>query len=76
VRLGSWPVPPLFRLVREVAVGMPTHELYRTLNMGVGMVVVCAAADVALVQSQIPETTWVIGQLVATEGAGREVVLQ
>jgi len=75
VRLGSWPVPPLFRLVRDVAAGMPTHELYRTLNMGVGMVVVCAAADLALVQSQIPETTWVIGSLVAADGRGREVVL-
>ena len=64
IQLGSWPVPPLFRLVREVATGMDTHELYRTLNMGVGMVVVCAAADVATVQSQIPEQTWVIGELV------------
>jgi phosphoribosylamine--glycine ligase/phosphoribosylaminoimidazole synthetase len=64
IRLGSWPVPPLFRLVREVAVGMDTHELYRTLNMGVGMVVVCAAADVAAVQAMIPETTWAIGELV------------
>lgn len=68
VRLGSWPVPPLFRLVREVAVGMPTRELYRTVNMGVGMVVVCAAADVATVQAQIPEETWVIGELVAGTG--------
>jgi phosphoribosylaminoimidazole (AIR) synthetase len=63
IQLGSWPVPPLFRLVREVAVGMDTHELYRTLNMGVGMVVVCAAGDVAEVQSMIPETTWLIGSL-------------
>ena len=64
IRLGSWPVPPLFRLVREVAVGMDTHELHRTLNMGVGMVVVCAAGDVAAVQGMIPEPTWVIGELV------------
>ncbi|MEQ1702259.1 MAG: phosphoribosylformylglycinamidine cyclo-ligase, partial [Ilumatobacteraceae bacterium] len=63
IQLGSWPVPPLFRLVREVAVGMDTHELYRTLNMGVGMVVVVAADDVAAVQAMIPEQTWVIGSL-------------
>ncbi len=75
IQLGSWPVPPLFSLVREVAVGMDTHELYRTLNMGVGMVVVCAAADVAPVQSMIPEETWVIGSLVATDGPGRTVHL-
>ena len=42
VELGSWPVPPLFRLVRELATGLDAHELHRTLNMGIGMVVVCA----------------------------------
>lgn len=75
VQLGSWPVPPLFRLVREVAVGMDTHELYRTLNMGVGMVLVCSPDEVAAVQGLINEPTWVIGQLVAADAAGRTVVL-
>ena len=64
VQLGSWPVPPLFRLVREAAVGMSTHELYRTLNMGVGMVVVVAPERLADLQATIPEETWVIGELV------------
>ena len=44
VRLGSWPVPPLFQLVRELATGVDTHELHRMLNMGIGMVVVCDPA--------------------------------
>jgi len=26
VRLGSWPVPPLFRLVAEVATGLDVHD--------------------------------------------------
>jgi len=65
IQLGSWPVPPLFRLVRELAPNLDAHELHRTLNMGVGMVVVCAAGDVAAVQASIAETTWVIGRLVA-----------
>ncbi|MDO8389826.1 MAG: phosphoribosylamine--glycine ligase [Actinomycetota bacterium] len=67
IQLGSWPVPPLFRLVQEVA-ALPTHELYRTLNMGVGMVAICAAQDLAAVQASIPEPTWVIGTL--TPGTG------
>ena len=68
IELGSWPVPPLFRLVRELATGLDTHELHRTLNMGIGMVVVCAPGDVAAVQDAIPEETWVIGELVAGDG--------
>ncbi len=68
IELGSWPVPPLFRLVRELATGLVAHELHRTLNMGIGMVVVCAAADVDAVQAAIAEETWVIGELVPGSG--------
>ena len=64
IHLGSWPVPPLFRLVQELATGLDAIELHRTLNMGIGMVVVCAAADATTVQAAIPEETWVIGELV------------
>lgn len=67
IDLTSWPVPPLFRLVRELTPQMSTDELYRTLNMGIGMVVVCDPADAADVQAAIPETTWQIGSLVAGE---------
>jgi phosphoribosylamine--glycine ligase/phosphoribosylaminoimidazole synthetase len=65
VRLGSWPVPPLFDLVRSVCTGLDDHELYRTLNMGVGMVLIVAPEHVGAVQESIDERTWVIGELVA-----------
>jgi phosphoribosylamine--glycine ligase/phosphoribosylformylglycinamidine cyclo-ligase len=60
-------VPPLFELVRSVATELSTAELYRTLNMGIGMVVVCAADDVAELRGAIAEPTWVIGRLEATD---------
>ena len=69
IRLGSWPVSPLFRLARELTPLMSTDELYRTLNMGIGMVVVCAPGDVATLQGAIAEPTWVIGEL--APGTGR-----
>ena len=43
--------------------------------MGIGMVVVCAAADVDLVQSAIAEQTWVIGELVAHQPAAERLRL-
>ena len=49
---------------------MDLLELYRTVNMGIGMVVIVRPDDVAAVQASIPETTWVIGELVP----GRKVV--
>jgi phosphoribosylaminoimidazole synthetase len=78
IELGSWPIPPLFALVREVAVGMPTEELYRTLNMGIGMVVVCSPEQADAVQGMIDEPTWRIGELVAAAAGtpGRKVALR
>ncbi len=71
VRLGSWPVPPLFRLVRDVS-GLDASELHRTLNMGVGMVIVTSSRDAAAVAALIAEPTWVIGEI--TDRAGVDLV--
>jgi phosphoribosylaminoimidazole synthetase len=76
IDLESWPVPPLFQLVRDLATQLDAYELYRTLNMGIGMVVVCASGDVAAVQGLIDEPTWVIGRLVASENSERRVQLR
>ena len=75
IELRSWPRGPLFELVRELATGVDDHELHRMLNMGIGMVVVCAADDVDAVQAAIGEDTWVIGALVGGERGGRRVHL-
>jgi phosphoribosylaminoimidazole synthetase len=76
IDLNSWPVPPLFQLAREVANRLDTYELYRTLNMGIGMVVVCAPGDVDTVRSAIDEPTWIIGQLVQHSGDRQRVQLR
>ena len=76
VTLGSWPVPPLFALVRDLLPGMGARELHRTLNMGVGMVIVCAEADADGIRSAIDEDTWVIGRLVEGQAGHREVHLR
>jgi phosphoribosylamine--glycine ligase/phosphoribosylaminoimidazole synthetase len=68
VRLGSWPVPPLFELVRSACTGLDDHELHRTVNMGIGMVLVCAEANVGAVQAAIDERTWIIGSIVSSVG--------
>lgn len=62
INLGSWPMPPLFQLVSELST-LDTDELYRTLNMGVGMVVIVAPEHVTAVQRSINEETWIIGEL-------------
>ena len=75
IELGSWRRGPLFDLIAELATGVDTHELHRMLNMGVGMVVVCAEDDVADVRAAIGEETWVIGTLVRSEPGSHQVHL-
>ena len=41
IRKDSWPVLPLFDLLRELG-NVTDNEMYRTFNMGVGMVIVCS----------------------------------
>jgi phosphoribosylaminoimidazole synthetase len=64
ITLGSWPVPPLFQLVTELTPEVSDHERHRMLNMGIGMVIVCAANDATTLRNAIDEPTWMIGELV------------
>jgi phosphoribosylformylglycinamidine cyclo-ligase len=71
VRLGSWPVPPLFKLIQQRG-RVTTAEMHRVFNMGIGLVVIVAAERAAALQAALGEESWVIGQLVA---GPREVTL-
>ena len=66
IRRGSWPVPPLFRLVQEQG-GIDPLEMARVFNLGIGMVVIISPEDLAHVQGVLQEETWVIGELVSGE---------
>ncbi len=70
ITLGSWPLPPLFQLVHDVT-ALDAEELHRTLNMGVGMVLVVSSSDVQRVQDEIDEETWVIGVVTSGDGGVR-----
>jgi phosphoribosylamine--glycine ligase/phosphoribosylaminoimidazole synthetase len=75
VNISSWPKPPLFEFV-ESLVSLDTEELYRTLNMGIGMVLIVAPENADIIQSLITEETWVIGQLETHHCDAPRVILQ
>ena len=61
----SWRVPEVFGVLMEAGKVDPS-EMYRTFNMGVGMVVICAAGDVKSVLSAADHAGlkgWRIGSL-------------
>jgi phosphoribosylformylglycinamidine cyclo-ligase len=71
VELQSWRVPDVFRVLMEAG-NVDSAEMYRTFNMGVGMVVICAPSDatkVMLAAAAAGIEGWVIGSLKPGEGA-------
>ena len=68
IRLGSWNVPPLFRLLVKKG-GLKTAEAYRTFNMGIGMIVVVSRADAAKAKNTV--RCHEIGRIVKGDGRVR-----
>jgi phosphoribosylformylglycinamidine cyclo-ligase len=63
----SWPIPPLFELMRRLG-NVSEGEMYRTFNMGVGMVIVCSRDDAETIQSHLKtrgEACYEIGSVVS-----------
>jgi len=52
IEKGSWPVLPIFTLMRQIG-NVSESEVYRTFNMGVGMVIVCSPADANAIASHL-----------------------
>ncbi|MDK2817402.1 MAG: phosphoribosylformylglycinamidine cyclo-ligase [Moorella sp. (in: firmicutes)] len=67
----SWPVPPVFRLIQENG-KVPEPEMYRTFNMGLGMLAVVAAGDVDRVKARLEAAggeVFVVGEIIPGRGA-------
>ena len=74
VRKSAWAVPPLFRIIQKGG-AVSEEEMYRTFNMGVGMVVIVDPADLHDVEHSLErrgETSYVIGSVVKGSGVSLE----
>ena len=73
VEKGSWPIPPIFRKIQRAG-NVDEREMFRTLNMGVGMALAVSARDadraVALFAER-GQKAWIIGEVVRGK---REVI--
>ena len=70
IDLETWPVPPLFRLLEKHG-AIPPTEMFRAFNMGLGLVLVCAADDTDRVIDLVTEAgepnAFRVGTVVAGE---------
>jgi phosphoribosylformylglycinamidine cyclo-ligase len=65
---SSWTAPPIFAPLGEY--GLSAEELYRTFNMGIGMVVACAKGEAEAILQELPGA-WAIGHVVEQQGEQR-----
>lgn len=61
INRGSWPEPPIFGLMQKIG-NVSDHEMFRTFNMGIGMVIICGEADAEILAGQLKDC-FVIGQV-------------
>jgi phosphoribosylaminoimidazole synthetase len=62
----AWTVPPLFQLLARLG-NIEKEELYRTFNMGIGMIIVLAPKAALEARSRLPEIQ-TIGKITKGEG--------
>ncbi|RXT05168.1 phosphoribosylformylglycinamidine cyclo-ligase [Ammoniphilus sp. CFH 90114] len=66
VELGTWPVLPIFDLIQEKG-NISEYDMYRTFNMGIGMILVVSEQESAAVLDKLAslgETAYRIGSVV------------
>ena len=74
VEKGSWPIPPIFRKIQRAG-NVDEREMFRTLNMGIGMALAVSARDAArtiALFARLGHKAWTIGEMVHGK---REVAL-
>jgi phosphoribosylformylglycinamidine cyclo-ligase len=67
---GSWMVPEIFRLI-ESRGNVPSEEMYRTFNMGIGMVLLVEPGTVDKIKLGLAKfnlRSWVIGEVIKGNG--------
>jgi len=75
IRRDSWPVLPIFHALQDMG-NIDDVEMYRTFNMGIGMVVICSSHDAGAIRRSIEQKgmrTFEIGSV--TEGTRRVAIV-
>jgi phosphoribosylformylglycinamidine cyclo-ligase len=69
---SSWSVPPLFNAIQQAG-GVHLEEMWRTFNMGVGMVVI-VPPDIPSIATAAGMPVWRIGEVVPQSGTRRVIL--
>jgi phosphoribosylformylglycinamidine cyclo-ligase len=71
---GTWPVLPIFTHMQELG-NVPDAEMYRTFNMGVGLVIVSAQQDAESIQAHFRKRDQACYEIGRIGEGSREVII-
>lgn len=74
IKRDSWPVLPIFQLMQRLG-NVEDPEMFRTFNMGVGMIVVCAQANESRIKTHLESAREVCYEIGRVTGGDRRVTL-
>jgi len=72
IERGSWEVPPIFRLIKQQG-NIEEQEMFRVFNMGIGMALVTAPGDAAMLTREI-QGARLIGEVIEQKEGKRVVI--
>ena len=74
IESDAWPTPPIFGLIHRLG-DVPDDDMFRTFNMGVGMVIVVDPDAVNAVRQVLGADAYRIGRVVPWSGTAPRVVI-
>jgi phosphoribosylformylglycinamidine cyclo-ligase len=77
IEVGSWPVPPVFELLKRIG-RIPDEDWRRTFNLGVGMILAVGRRDLAKAERILRRQSapfFTIGEVVAPARGGKPRVI-
>ncbi len=73
IKKDSWVVPEIFKTMQKIA-SIKETEMYRTFNMGIGMVLVVSLDEAKKIQNHLRRfklKSWIIGEVSKSHGRSR-----
>ena len=71
----SWPVPPIFNLLKEWG-NVDWHEMYRTFNMGIGMIIIASADEAEKIKADLQARNEAVYEIGKVNQGSHEVIVK
>jgi phosphoribosylformylglycinamidine cyclo-ligase len=75
IKRGTWPVLPIFDLMQQLG-KIEEAEMFRTFNMGIGMVIVCERSNLSAIQTHLKSRGMTGSEIGRVNAGSRDVKIR